>query len=222
MTLELPMTVELPASPAVCSTDLLCGIRELQGLELKLELKRAKATMLTNHYTHLLPNGKSHWLAYGPAIVVWSIPANYTIGAYLLGEPCNVWELSRLWAPDGHEKNLLTQAVSAAVKWIAKAEKPDVLVSYADPNAGHRGGIYRAASWTYQGQSEESRNYEAPNGQRVARRAFHSGGNSMTKAQIEAGGFREVRLPGKHRYVKPLTRKARKMLEARLPHNTPS
>lgn len=193
---------ELAEPTPICG---LSGIRELRGLE----LKQAKANVKARHYTHLLPSGKSHWLAFGSAIVVWSIPANCNIGTFLLGEPCNVWELSRLWAPDDHEKNLLTRAISAAVKWIANVEKPDILVSYADPNAGHHGGIYRAASWIYQGQSEESRNYEAKCGQRIARRAFHSGRNAMTKAQIEGEGFVEVRLPGKHRYVKPMTKAAR-------------
>ncbi len=184
-------------------------IRELYGLE----LKQAKAAVKAYHYAHLIPSGKSHWLAYESAIVVWSIPANCNIGVFLLGRSCNVWELSRLWAPNEHRKNLLTQAISAAVRWIERVEKPDVLVSYADPNAGHHGGIYRAASWIYHGQAEESRNWEAANGQRVARRAFHSGGNGKTKAQIEAEGFRELHLPGKHRFVKPLTKEARKALK---------
>lgn len=186
------------------------GIRELSGLE----LKQAKSNVKTWHYAHLIPSGKSHWLAFEAAIIVWSIPANCNIGAFLLGAPCNVWELSRLWAPNAHEKNLLTRAISAAVKWIIVAENPDILVSYADPNAGHHGGIYRAASWIYQGQSEESRNYESESGQRIARRAFHSGRNAMTKPQIEAAGYREVKSPGKHRYVKPITKKARRALLA--------
>ena len=81
-------------------------------------------------------------------------PANKNIANFLLGWPGNVWELARLWAPDGHAKNLLTQAISAAVALICKLESPDALVSYADPNAGHKGGVYRAASWLYSGRSK--------------------------------------------------------------------
>lgn len=166
------------------------------------------------HYTHSVPAGKSHYVRFGDSLVVWSISANHNIAKFILGRPGNVWELSRLWAPDGHAPNLLTQAISAAVKVIERLEAPDALVSYADPNAGHTGGVYRAASWIYHGRSEEARTYRAPDGQTVARRAFHSGRRGMTKAEIEALGYTEIKLPGKERFVRPLTRRARRILEA--------
>jgi len=167
------------------------------------------------HYTHSVPSGKSYYIRFGEAIVVWSIPANKNIAMFVLGWPGSVWELSRLWAPDGHERNLLTQAISAAVNALCGLERPDALVSYADPNAGHRGGVYRAASWIYHGKSEESRVYIGPTGQAVARRAFHSGRKGMTKAQIEGLGYTEVKLPGKERFVRPLSRRAVRALKAR-------
>lgn len=115
-------------------------------LLLRQDRDAAAATIRRHHYTHSIPSGKSYYVGFKDAIVVWSIPANKNIACFILGWPGNVWELSRLWAPDGHEKNLLTQAISAAVDVIRKLEAPDALVSYADPNAGHIGGVYRAAS----------------------------------------------------------------------------
>lgn len=165
-----------------------------------------------NHYTRSVPSGKSHYVQFGDAIVVWSIPANKNIARFLLGWGGNVWELSRLWAPDGHEPNLLTQAISAAVKLIVKLERPDALVSYADPNAGHKGGVYRAASWIHHGKSEEVRSYRAPGGATVARRAFHSGRNGLRKAEIEALGYTEEKLPGKERFVRPISKRAARAL----------
>jgi hypothetical protein len=159
-----------------------------------------------------VPSGKSHYVRYGDALVVWSIPANKNIAKFILGWQGNVWELSRLWAPDGHERNLLTRAISEAVWLIKGLEQPDALVSYADPNAGHKGGVYRAASWIYHGKSEEVRTYRAPNGTTVARRAFHSGRRALRKAEIEALGYVEMKLPGKERFVRPLSRRARKVL----------
>jgi len=176
------------------------------------ERKAAEEVIKRCHYTASVPSGKSVYVRYGEALVVWSIPANKNIARFVLGYDGKVWELSRLWAPDGHEKNLLTQAIAGAVRIIRRLEGPDALVSYADPYAGHQGGVYRAASWIYHGQSEESRNYVSPDGERRARRAFHSGGRAMTKAEIEAKGWREVRQPSKHRYVKPLSRRARRVL----------
>ena len=171
------------------------------------------------HYTKSVPSGKSHYISFGDAIVVWSIPANRNLAKFVLGYDGSVWELSRLWAPDGHEKNLLTQAISAAVKWVDYLEQPDALVSYADPNAGHHGGVYRAASWYYHGRSEEVRVYQRPDGSTIARRAFHSGKSFLKKREIEALGFREVKLPGKERFVRPMTGRAMRVVRDRVaPH----
>lgn len=168
-----------------------------------------------NHYTRSVPSGKSHYVRFGDAVVVWSIPANKNIAKFVLGWPGKVWELSRLWAPDGHSANLLTQAISHALGVLRNLERPDAVVSYADPNAGHHGGVYRAASWTYSGQSEEVRAYQSlATGAVIARRAFHSGRNSMTKAEIEALGYIELKLPGKERFVRRLSSRAKKLTSA--------
>jgi len=173
-----------------------------------------QATLLANHYTHTVPSGKSHYVAFERAIVVWSIPANYNIGKYLGVK--SVWELSRLWAPDSHAPNLLTQAIAHAVKVIKLLESPDCLVSYADPNAGHVGGVYRAASWMYLGQCDESRVYiHNQTGQVVPRRKFHSGRRGLRKAEIEALGYTQEKRPGKHRFARPLNRRARLALNSR-------
>ena len=172
----------------------------------------AISIIVEHHYTHSVPSGKSHYIAYDQAIVVWSIPANKNIANFILGWNGVVWELSRLWAPDDHAPNLLTQAISYAVKLIKKIENPDALVSYADPNEGHHGGVYKAASWVYHGQSEETRCYISPEGQRMARRSFHSGKNQLKKSEIEARGYTQLKLPGKQRFVKPLSKKAKKVV----------
>jgi hypothetical protein len=180
------------------------------------DLLLAKQTIERNHYARSVPSGKSHYVRFEEALVVWSIPANCNLGKFVLGRKGKVWELSRLWAPDGHARNLLTQAISAAVRVIVMMEKPDALVSYADPNAGHHGGVYKAASWLYHGKSEETRTYRAADGTTLARRAFHSGKKGMTKAEIEALGYVEVKLPGKERFVRPLNRNAKRDIEEEL------
>lgn len=165
----------------------------------------AKAAVLANHYTHSWPSGKTHAFAFEDAFVVFSIPANYMVARWLTCSTNRVWELTRLWAPDGHRKNLLTEAISDAVRQFRQLGVADALVSYADPNAGHSGGIYRAASWTALGQSEEVRAYRAKDGQIVSRRKFHSGSRGMRKAEILALGFSEMHLPGKLRFARGLT-----------------
>ena len=174
--------------------------------------KNAEQTIKDHHYTRSVPSGKSYYVKYDDAIVVWSIPANYNIARFVLGwEGGTVWELSRLWAPDGHRPSLLTEAISAALKVLRREETVDAVVSYADPNAGHHGGVYRAASWIYHGQSEESRVYVSKEtGEHVSRRAFHSGKRGLKKAEIEALGYAQLKLPGKERFVRPLSRRARR------------
>ena len=162
-----------------------------------------------HHYTHSVPSGKSHYMKFKDAIVVWSLPANNNIAKFVLGWKGIVWELTRLWAPDGHDRNLLTQAISHATKRLVELESPDAVISYADPNAGHSGGVYRAASWISHGQSTENRAYRGPNGEIVARRAFHSGRKFLLKRDIEALGYVQLNLPGKHRFVRFLSKRAR-------------
>lgn len=162
------------------------------------------------HYTHSMPSGASWLYSFSEAIVVFSIPPNANISTFLINEPNKVLELSRLWAPDGHERNLLTKAISFAVGRLRQdAPAYEALVSYADPNVGHAGYIYRAASWVDIGASEESRNYRGPAGEVVARRKFHSGGRHLNKAEILALGYAEHRMPGKLRFARGLTKKAR-------------
>ncbi len=176
---------------------------------------RAIEQIRAGHYSHCVPSGKSYYVGYEDALVVWSIPANKNIAKFVLKDGGIVWELSRLWAPDGHRANLLTEAISAAVGILRQHEKPDALVSYADPNVGHEGGVYRAASWIFHGRSEESRVYIDAAGQSVSRRAFHSGSKGMTKAEIEAKGYTQHKLPGKLRFVRPLTTKAKRALNGK-------
>jgi hypothetical protein len=169
----------------------------------------------THHYTQSVPSGKSHYVAVGDALVVWSIPANKNIARFLFGpgKQLRVWELARLWAPNGHDRNLLTRAISRAVGILQTVERPDAVISYADPNAGHEGFVYTAASWTFTGVGGETRAYRPiAGGPLVARRAFHSGSRSMTKAEIEAQGYVEVRVLPKRRFVRCLSNPAKRRL----------
>jgi hypothetical protein len=186
---------------------------EAESVELLGDARRlAIQTIRARHYSQSVPSGKSHYYQHGTALVVFSIPANQFVGRFLFGRPRVVWELSRLWAPDGHERNLLTRAISCSVKAFKQHERGVwALVSYADPNVGHSGFVYRAASWLACGQVEESRYYRSvATGTVVSRRKFHSGGTSMTKAQILALGYTETKQPGRYRYCLPLTSTARR------------
>jgi len=177
----------------------------------------AKAIILKNHYTHRFPSGWTRCYAFGDVLAVFSIPANKNLEPFLFSQPVGMRELARLWAPDGHHGCALTQALAAIVRQLRRDE-PSVraLVSFADPNQNHHGGVYQAASWLYTGQSTESRSYCMPDGTPISRRAFHSG-NKMIKIDVPV-----TRTPGKLRYVRCLDKHAlRHMRLAVLPYPKP-
>lgn len=61
-------------------------------------------------------------------------------------------ELTRLVVLDGYGKNIESWFIAQSFKWLKQNDKTvKVLVSYADPEQGHTGLIYRASNWYYQG-----------------------------------------------------------------------
>ena len=170
--------------------------------------EEAKKVITDNHYSHSFPSGWTSCYKLEEAYVVFAIPANKNLEGFLFKEPVGLRELSRLWAPDGHAPNLLTRTIAASVKQL-RADFPvcEAVVSFADPNQGHLGGVYRAASWLYHGQSSEGRVYRLPDGTPVSRRSFHSGSKSLPPR------LPVTYLPGKHRFVRCLTVRAKLLLK---------
>lgn len=173
----------------------------------RIAASEAKTVIAAEHYLRIFPTGWTRCYEHDGVYVVYSIPANKNLANFLFGPGIEIRELARLWAPDGHVRNALTRAVAESIKLLRK-ELPEVqgLVSFADPNVNHHGGIYQALSWIYTGQSEESRGYLAPDGRIVSRRAFHSN----TESRLP--DLPCVKREGKHRYAKPLTRYAARRL----------
>jgi hypothetical protein len=97
------------------------------------------------------------------------------------------WELARLYLLDDVPQNAETWFIAQSVKWI-RFHRPDVfnLVSYADPSAGHKGTIYRAANWREDGRTDDERKtprcdyYDARTGKKYGRR-----GNMPPEAVVE-------------------------------------
>ncbi len=60
-------------------------------------------------------------------------------------------ELTRLFIHDGYGSNIESYAMGQSFQWI-KDNAPNIkmLLSYADPEQMHLGGIYQATNWLYQ------------------------------------------------------------------------
>lgn len=112
------------------------------------------------HYSHRLPAGVQ-------LCCTWHMPGGLfgdtgeVIAALYFSSPPTrwsvpVWELSRLVRVEGNNLPPLTQFISAAVQWIRRSKRIDLLISFADQIQGHHGGIYQAASWSYAGRRDKS------------------------------------------------------------------
>lgn len=79
-----------------------------------------------------------------------------------------------------------------------------LIVSYADPEQGHHGGIYQAGNWIYVGISGK------------ATKVFYNGKWSHKKTVDDAGvnqsNLHKKIVPGKHRYLMPLDEEMRQRI----------
>jgi hypothetical protein len=134
-------------------------------------------------------------------VIVFALPPRETMKRYSVEL---AWELARLYIMDSEPFNAETWFMSRAIKWV-KRSFPDVqiLVSYADPNAGHSGLIYRAANWKSDGRTDQERKtprFDYGVGTKVYSRASHV----PTNAKV-------VRIPrtSKFRYTYRLHKESR-------------
>lgn len=111
----------------------------------------------------------------------------------------------------------VSRLVRLAIEFL-KEKSPGIrlIVSYADPNVGHHGGIYQAGNWIYTGQTGED--FEAID---KSGRKWHSRQVSRTGVSRQYGKLRRVPktadctivpLAGKHRYLFPLDRAMRRQI----------
>lgn len=91
----------------------------------------------------------------------------------------------------------VSKIMSLAVRFLKKTQTGlRLIVSYADPDQGHHGGIYQAANWIYTGPSDK------------AVKVFYKG-KWTHKKTVDDTGVNQTNLPkkkvqGKHRYLMPL------------------
>ena len=84
-----------------------------------------------------------------------------------------------------------------------------LLVSFADPEQGHHGGIYQATGWVFNGNSQASDEY-IYKGKRWQGRSFRNNYKGMEKHP----DVKIVKGSSKHRYLLPLDDEMRKRINA--------
>lgn len=204
---------------------------ETEGLRVvPIGYREAEALIVEGHYIgHLRKSGFQVGL-YDRELVgvaVFGQPSREGVARAFGGDLKSVIELLRFYTTDAYGE-LGTWFLSRAVKLLPR--QYEIVVAYSDPEAGHYGGLYQAASWIYLGRTSGTPYwYEDADGQRIgkqtpwkaAKRERDAGRApaSETPAEGERRIASErgwVRVDGetKYRYAYPRSRKARRLLTA--------
>ena len=123
------------------------------GKEIPYEAKRLVETV---HYSHTARSQQQvhvFVLHYNEAVV----------GAAIFGRPISrhydkdTLELRRFVLTDSMPRNSESYFLSRCLKWIQKNDRTVVrVVTFADPNAGHNGVIYRASNFMFDGEESSA------------------------------------------------------------------
>jgi len=183
---------------------------------LKLDWATYEATKfacLNWHYSKCLPVGKL------VKIGVWE--ENKFIGVVLFGRGANK-SLGQPYGCDQTEscelvrialkihKTPVSKIISIALKFLKKSNpKIKLVVSFADIEQNHHGGIYQATNWIYDGKSNAADEYLFK-GKRWHGRAFRKTHGSHLKFIDK--GLEIVQGSQKYRYLFPLDQKLRDTL----------
>lgn len=148
--------------------------------------------------------------------ILFSRGANAHIGDPYGLSAYEICELTRV-ALTRHSSSV-SRMIAIAIKMLKNKEKKlRLIVSYADANEGHHGGIYQAGNWLYAGRTMPSYKYQDKTG-----RIWHSRQVSADGYKVQYGEKRKVvkttdcmRLwqEGKFRYLMPLDDDMRKQIE---------
>jgi len=152
------------------------------------------------HYSKCLPVGKT--------LKVGAWESGEFIGVVIFGRGanCNMLKGYELNQNDGCElvrialhkhESAVTRIVSIAIRFLVKnSDGLRLIVSYADPDQGHNGGIYQGGNWIYRGVSS------------TAIKVWYKGKWSHKKTVDDAGinqsGLKKKKVQGKHTYLMPL------------------
>lgn len=169
----------------------------------------AKYAVMKWHYSQAMPSGKL--VKFGAwengqfiGAVLFGRGATYDIGTPYGLKQTECIELVRV-ALSNHVSPV-SQIVTKAIKALkAKQAGLKLIVSYADNEQGHVGGIYQAMNWLYVGVGKGDY-LVLLNGKWVHRRNAHS-------ALGTSKGLPRKAYSGRHKYLYPLNKAMRRQIE---------
>jgi hypothetical protein len=168
----------------------------------EISYQLAMSVVVKNHYLHRrCPCSQAFGLFEAGKIIgviCYGTPSSAPLRSGLCGkEECgNVVELTRLWIQDGTLKNAESFLIGNTIPKVNK----EVIVSYAEIQAGHVGTVYQATNWIYTGLSAKRTNWTI----RGVDKHCQTIADKYTAKEIRekfGTDFSLVPRPRKHRYV---------------------
>ena len=110
-----------------------------------------------------------------------------------------------------------------AIKFLKKkCPELKLIVSFADPQYGHHGGIYQATNWLYVGDTAKGKEYWHKGKRLHSRQVSEKGWNiqqGVKRKTIKLSQCEVIETKGKHRYLMPLDKNmAEKIKHLALPY----
>lgn len=109
----------------------------------------------------------------------------------------------------------VSRIMALAIKFLKKSNPNlKLIVSFADQSQNHHGGIYQATNWIYNGTGE-SANFYLINGKLTHPRSIGAKGlpQNLQGAKKIDQFAKAVNVPGKHRYLMPLTEELKRKIQ---------
>lgn len=155
------------------------------------------------HYSQCLPAGKLVKVGVWEndkfiGVVLFSRGANNTLGTPYGLSQIECSELTRV-ALTKHESQV-SRIIKLAFLFLKKNSPGlKMIISFADPEQGHHGGIYQATNWIYSGMTTPADEYIV-NGKRIHGRSMRA----IYGTHIGKSFIKKVLGSSKHRYLMPL------------------
>lgn len=139
------------------------------------------------------------------AVVKFSSTTRAGTAATLGLSSSQVLELDRLCIhPNFRKKNLASWMISRASSYAFQSPSIRALVSFADPDAGHSGSVYRASNWNFFGKTSPSYEYITPDGTILHKKTVYERARSVGETEsvyADSNILRRRRLTRKLKFV---------------------
>lgn len=136
--------------------------------------------------------------------IIYSHPVNRNYNPKIL-------ELIRLVRDDDYNKPL-SSFVSWTLRWLKKNTDVPYVISYADSQFGHHGGIYQACSFYYVGIRKESCvGFQDKEGNFIHRRSAYAKFGTSSKDKLKDEELEPIEGMDKFLYVKPIRWKPKRI-----------